>query len=325
MAPSVRAAESRGALIRAAGPTLALPSRRCPPAPSVDAGETRAALVRSLYSRLDETEDAGDRAFVDRLLRALGRETLDLPLFPDVAHRLDGLIRRGEPSLHEVSALVRQEPDLVRRVWREANSATYARGVTSLDHAIARIGFDALWRIAMAACFTAPVFRVPGYERVVQRLRTTGLATAEVAAWLTDGHSGDAYLAGLLHEAGALVVYRAAVAPRGVPGPAPTTAIHTAQEIEASLGVLVGHSWKLSAAVIGAMGFHPAPERAPLEAQPCAATVRIARLAVHAVLDGQEGHGGAALAALQGTEDVLFDPDRTLRQAMQAVARAREG
>ena len=290
---------------------------------SVDPGEVRAFLVRALFGVRDGTQDPGDLALIERLLRALGSETLALPVFPDVANRLDRLLRGGQPSITEVAAIVRREPDLVRRVWLEASSASYARGVTSLDHAIARIGFDALWRISMTACFYGPVFRVPGYEVALQRLRVQGVATAEVAGWLADDSRGDAYLAGLLHPSGALLVFRAAVAPRNQPAPQAHTVLRLARQLEAGLAVLVGDTWGLGLTAIGAMGFYPEPALAPSESRGAATVVHIARLAVLAVEDAQAGHGGDALHQLEQAGSYLFDARSTLERANQALAEAR--
>ena len=309
---------------RRTAPARVRPAPAPAPAPDLDPhdlsqGALRASLVRALFETRDRATDPADKGLCDRLLRALGSDTLDLPVFPRVAHQLDALLRGGDPSVRDVTDLIRQEPDLVRRTWARASSAAYARRATSLDHAVTRIGFDALWQIAMQACFASPVFRVPGHEAALDGLRVRGVATAALAGWLADAPRGDAYLAGLLHGAGGLLVYRAAGPARRDQAPDPAQVRRLAVDLEPALGALLAHTWGLSAAVVAGIACSLDPERAPRTGAACAQQVHAARIAVRAAIAGVTDPRGSSLAALARQGPLIFDAERALELAHQAL------
>ncbi len=296
------------------------------PAPSADPGEVRAAVLRALFVELDalpaqtpaDPEAAvraeASRRFLTRLVRMLGEEQLSLPVFPDVSLRLDQLLRGPEPAVTEVAALVRRDPDLVRRVWQGARSAHFARGATSLDGAIARMGYDALWRVAMAACLHAPVFRIGRHQARIERNRQHGLVAAELCAWLSDGSGPAASMAALLHKGGVLMILRCLP-----PGPPPDRELlhRVIQGQHAAVGLLMAHAWKLGRAVATGIGFHPLPGAAPVDQRDVAALVHASSIASHSAEEALAGRDCGGLAALQATPGLLLDPEAVLRRATQ--------
>ena len=290
-------------------------------APSLDSDDVRTFLIRSLFEELDGCVAENDRNFLTRLVRVLGAESLDFPLFPDVAWKLDTLLRDGDPPIVQVAELVRREPEMVRRVWKQASSVVYARRVSSLDHAIARIGFDSLWRIAMAACLYSPVFRVPGFQPQIDQARAQGIVTAEVVNWLSKASKGDLYLAGLLHTVGKLVVYRSALPQRGQPGPSLDLVEQIARRFHAGIGVLVMRDWKMADAVVAAVGFHPDPTRAPTEHLGVAHLVRVGAIATYTAEEARRHNDCGGLQVLvelsnDGQQNGLsFEPARTVVKA----------
>lgn len=288
------------------------------PAPGVDAGAARAHVVRTLLAL-----QPAEPALAAAVLAVAGDESLDLPVFPDVARALDRLLRAGDPPVTEVARLIQQDPDLVRRVWQAANGAAWARAAASLDHALARIGMDETWRIAMGACVHAPVFRLRAFQAQADRARARGLVAAEVAAHLAAEGRGDAWVAGLVHEAGPLVVWRAAARAR----PAPPAGVVEAllREIGPSMSVLVAHAWGLGRAVAWGAGLHPDPSAASPEGRRMARTVQVARICAVAVLEAEEGRDWGALGALSEDADPGVDPASALRVARETLGRLRAG
>jgi HD-like signal output (HDOD) protein len=249
------------------------------------------------------------------LVRVLGAETLDFPLFPDVAWKLDRLLKEGNPPIVRVARLIRREPEMVRRVWQQASSVVYSRKVGSLDHAIARIGFDALWRIAMSACLYSPVFRVPCFQRQVDQARAEGIVTAEVVSWLTKARLGDVYLAGLLHNIGKLVVYRSALTKRTQVAPSQELVERMARRYHAAIGVLVMRDWRMSDLVVAGVGYHPKPSCGRGDERDLAALVRVAAISTHAAEQARLGNDCGGIQALVCVEEVKFDPARTIVKA----------
>ena len=285
------------------------------PAISIDPDVVRPHLMGALFEVQDECETEADKAFLTRLIRQLSTDQLDLPPFPDVAWQLDKLLRLGDPPLVRVVKLVRREPALVRRVWTQACSAFYARPPNSLDHAVARIGFDALWRIGMSACLYSEVFRVRGFQEAADDVRQHGIVAADVAAWLSGKKLGAVYLAGLLHGVGKLMIYKAASAQRSDGMPSLGLVDRVASELNSSIGVLVAHAWKLGPEVAAGIGFHVDPSQAPAEYVETALQVQVANIATHTAVLSRQGTDCGGLMELLDIEGLQFDVARTIGKA----------
>jgi HD-like signal output (HDOD) protein len=286
---------------------------------SIDPDEVRPHLMESLFEIQDQCETEAGKAFLNRLIRMMASDQLDLPPFPDVAWQLDTLLRLGDPPLVRVVKLVRREAALVRRVWTQACSAFYARPPNSLDHAVARIGFDALWRIGMSACLYSEVFRVRGFQEDADAVRRHGIIAADVAAWLSGKKLGAAYLAGLLHGVGKLMVYRAASTTRPVGLPDPELVEDVAAELHPAIGVLVAHSWKLGPEVAAGIGFQHDPARAPPEYQEIAMQVQVSNIATYTAEFSRHGQDCGGLLTLLSLEGLDFDVARTIGKAHEIM------
>jgi HD-like signal output (HDOD) protein len=271
--------------------------------------------MEALYAEVDDCTNEADEGFVRRLIRTLGTDKLDLPPFPDVAWRLDTLLRLGDPPLVRVVKLVRREPALVRRVWTQACSAYYARPPNSLDHAVARIGFDALWRIGMSTCLYSEVFRVRGFQEAADSVRRHGIVAADVAAWLSGKKLGKIYLAGLLHDVGKLLVFRAASKPGPGTLPSPELVNRMGTEHHAAIGVLVAFDWKLGEEVAAAIGYHHDPLQAPPRYQKAAMQVQVANISTHTAELSRQGMDCGGLLTLLHMEGLQFDVGRTIGKA----------
>lgn len=288
-------------------------------APSIDPDEVRPHLMEALFEMQEQCETDAGKAFFTRLLRLLGTDQLDLPPFPDVAWQLDSLLRLGDPPLVRVVKLVRREAALVRRVWTQACSAFYARPPNSLDHAVARIGFDALWRIGMSACLYSEVFRVRGFQEAADGVRRHGIIAADVAAWLSGKKLGAAYLAGLLHNVGKLMIYRAASTARPVGLPDAQLVEDVATKLYPSIGVLVAHAWKLGPEVAAGIGFHHDPTQAPPQYQEVAMQVQVSNIATYTAEFSRHGQDCGGLLTLLAVEGLQFDVARTIGKAHEIM------
>ncbi len=277
--------------------------------------EVRTHMLGELYREVDEVDHAGNREFIVRLVRIIGTEKLDLPPFPDVARQLDRLLRQAEVPINKVVKLAEREPALVKRIWQMACSSVFAESPTSFQHAVARVGFDALWQIAMSICVYDAVFRVLGYEDEVDRIRQHGVVAAEVSAWLSPNKEGPTYLAGLLHDVGKLMIYRAAVTRPDKPKPSPEYVDQIVDMHHASLGVLVAQSWKLGDWISAGIAFHHDPTQAPEDQQDIAWTVHVANIATHTAEEARKGQECGGMMALLEIDSFSFDVARTIEKA----------
>lgn len=284
-------------------------------APSANPLEVRTFLLQRLFELADQSDHEGDVAFLKRLVRTVGTEALDLPPFPDVARQLDRLLRQRDVPIRKVARLAEREPALVKRIWQQACGLPFTTRPTNFQNAVARLGFDTLWQIAMRTCMYDAVFRVRGYEQVVKEVRAHGIVAAELATWVASETGGQTYLAGLLHDVGKLLVYRAASCRPRQPAPRPELVEQIALAHHASLGVLVSSSWKLGEQVSAGIAFHHNPAAATPAQQPFAWVVHVADIAVHTAANARAGVNCGGLLALLEIDAISFDPARTIAQA----------
>ena len=282
--------------------------------PSVEFQVVRTALMAELSRLMGTCADEGDRSFVMRLLLLVGKDKLDIPPFPDVARRLDRMLRSPEVPMHKVIKLLEGDPALVQRVWSRACGAAYLSPPPNFHAAVTRLGFDELWRIAMSTCMYDAVFRVRGFQVEVSTLRTHGIVVGEVAAWLASGDKGQAYLAGLLHDVGKLIVLQAASVKPGERPPSHDLVMEVVAQYHAALGVAVAEVWKLGDDVAAAIGFHHAPELLD-EHREIAQFIRIADIATHTAAHTRAGIEGGGFLALLAITEPKFDAVRAIGKA----------
>ncbi|MEC7241422.1 MAG: HDOD domain-containing protein [Myxococcota bacterium] len=283
--------------------------------------EVRTALLRELYEEKERQAAPADRAFLERLIQSVGTEKLEFPPFPDVARQLDALLKERDPSMFQVVRLVEQDPALLRRVWLAGSSAAYSHPPSGLHHAIARIGFDALWRIGMAVCLHSQVFRVRGFQRRADEVRAHGIAVGELAAWIRDEKRGHHYLAGLLHDVGKLVVFRSASVKDGLDAPSRSVVEAIQDRHHPSLSLLAAHAWSLGDKVAIAAGFHHHPIAAPQEHHRIAQTLRAADIALHTAQEARRGRECGGLQELSRMEGLGKPAGQILEKAHALLER----
>jgi HD-like signal output (HDOD) protein len=285
------------------------------PAPTAEPGGL-ALLIEAVLSEI--AEDATNPADREAALRltSVCRGKTALPMFPHAARELDRLLRLPRPPMTSVMRVVRQEPELSRRVLELASSVAFATPCTDLDVAVTRIGLDRLWRLAMQSLVGASLFRAGPYQELADRIRMRGVMVGELASRIAPyDQRGTAYLAGLLAEVGALQVLRFAGGERGIP-PASLPFVHEVRRrCQSALGVVVVHHWGLPQGVADAAAFAPRAGDAPAFAR----LVRSARLAIaFAAPDPELPSIEEAELRARLARDGL-DPDTVLRAAHEAA------
>lgn len=201
----------------------------------------------------------------------------DLPPFSPVLTRLLGTFGQANISCGALAALIEQDPVLAGSVLRLANSAHYsARSpVTSITSAINLIGIDRLRNVVTALSVSQMWKKLPSAEGwSTADFNEHGLATAILAASLTDQIRNDfsegAFLAGLLHDVGKLLIVMAVPADyRQIvhlyeEEPGKRTWIQCEREVldtdHAVLSALALEQWKVTDAIRHAVAWHHEPE-----------------------------------------------------------------
>lgn len=161
--------------------------------------------VSDLASAAAPTMDANLTGLVDDIAT-----TCDLPPLPAAAARALTLARDPDSSSESLARVVSTDPALAARVLAMSRSVTYLRRQPprTLQEAIATVGLRALRRILIAASARA-AYRAD--DQVAQSLwahsLAAGLAAEELSKVSGGGAAGDAFIAGLLHDIGKLVLH----------------------------------------------------------------------------------------------------------------------
>jgi HD-like signal output (HDOD) protein len=140
----------------------------------------------------------------------------NLPSMPEVAHRVLELRASPDPNIHALAQVIELDPSLAAQVIRYARSSLYGyRGkVDSAEAAIARVlGYDLVMNLALGLA-TAKPFKISrdgqlGSHAFWSRAVHNAVLSQTLSHCLPKGAgniAGIAYLAGLLHEFGLLVM-----------------------------------------------------------------------------------------------------------------------
>lgn len=156
------------------------------------------------------TEEAMSSSLTDlerRVLLVFRDPNFRPPVLPATALELMQLSRDPTVDIAKIILLLQKEPLLTARMVRLAESALFAgrQPLQSLQSAVVRLGLTTLSDLFLQEAMNARVFRAPGYDQPMERLRRHSIATAHLSrlvAKRTTVTSDFAFLCGLLHDAG---------------------------------------------------------------------------------------------------------------------------
>ena len=140
-------------------------------------------------------------------------ESLDLPTPPGAALAFLQAIAREDASMDQLADLVRREPALAARILSVANSAAFHTGsdMRSLKQTLQMLGVRTLHSIAASIAVREAFSSLPGTRAGDfdgfwrHSLMVAELAQA-IATETAQAHPEEAYLAGLLHDVGELLL-----------------------------------------------------------------------------------------------------------------------
>ncbi len=165
---------------------------------------------------MNKTTALTTQSIADSIRAVVDAGTIALPPLPNLVNRLMELLRdQGSTSSKRIAALVGTDPAIAATLLRWANSAAFGglNPVSDLSLAIARLGFrqvtSAVTALAHSGHFQSDD---PEKSRLLETLWshavTTAMASKHVAG-LTGLEPEEAFVAGLLHDTGKLLVLRA--------------------------------------------------------------------------------------------------------------------
>jgi HD-like signal output (HDOD) protein len=147
--------------------------------------------------------------------KAVERNGISLPPLPELVTRLTQILEdEARASSKQIAQLVRNEPAVAATVLRMANSVVFGglHPISDLSQAIARLGFKQVTSVVTAISHRGHFkSEDPVKKTLLQTLWSHAVATALAAKRLagpTGGDPEEAFVAGLLHDAGKLLVLK---------------------------------------------------------------------------------------------------------------------
>jgi len=192
------------------------------------------------------------RALESLLISHFDGHDLKMPPLVQAAERVLGRLHNPNCDLNEVSSDIAGDPVIAASVLRMANSPLY-RGlnkITALRPAVTRLGIKALRTLMMHESLRAAVFLGKGRDEWAGRIWTTARASAHIMHGLsvfTRIDAEDAFLLGLLHDIGQVIVLRIVRADQARTHEAVDDATfdYLCHECHQEFGELVAGAWKL--------------------------------------------------------------------------------
>jgi HD-like signal output (HDOD) protein len=196
-----------------------------------------------------------------------------LPTMPRAAREVLERLRRPDVTAHELQEVIETDPGLAGSVLRLANSSLFGppRPTTSLSHAIVLIGLHRLRALTLTAVVSglralAPAEAASVRDLIWRHSVDVALAARLLAVRLGLDKSEEAFIAGLMHDCGRLVLlvlepegYRRLVRVAGgvLPtSPAEKSALGFTHE---ETGAALIRQWGLAPQLVLAAGSHHGP------------------------------------------------------------------
>ncbi len=243
---------------------------------------------------------------------------MDIPSLPGGLASVLSVAGSEDATAEDVAQAIMLDPGLSTKVLRMANSAFYGRltRAETVTEAVVTLGFSAVRTIALAASVVEhilPEKTVPGlsWQAFWKHCVSTGAAAELLLRQMTGSrrHGEVAFVAGLLHDVGKLVVARNAPtafaacvqSARASGGASILTAETEVLGTDHSLvGAMLAEAWRIPDTIANAISSHHS-DADPAELDPAVAAVRsgniIAKLAQGSYLAGCEVTQTAADAA----------------------------
>jgi putative nucleotidyltransferase with HDIG domain len=231
-------------------------------------------------------DDAASDPLAVRLEREIRAGHVILPVLPQIAIEVQDLIARDADAVALVRAIER-EPAVAAGLLKYANAAVYAglREVTDLQQAVMRLGLASVRETVMSIAAGA-VFKAdhPAQRQLFQTIwlhsLTTAIAARRLAAFASVPKE-TAFLAGLLHDIGRIVVLRGIATlraryPRDFVVPEHTIGEFT-DALHCRMGEVLCQAWNIPADLRDAVTRHHEPHLTE-PADALAALVQVADL-----------------------------------------------
>ncbi len=214
----------------------------------------------------DARAAAHEQAILKSLEATLRDPNIELPRLPHIPEKVLNMLRSNSVSMTDIAAIVSQDQVLSADLLRRANSSAYggSQKVTALNAALARLGVRGIRSFMIGHSVRHLTLAVGGKKSMGENLWRESLASAFVAGIYADCFNVDtdeAFLLGLLHDIGKVVVLRAcAEAERIYSTTVPEqTFAFLCQEYHEMMGEMLSQRWGLPGRIGAVMAKHHGP------------------------------------------------------------------
>jgi len=234
-------------------------------------------LIDACRERLEELQAEKTEAtpLLRKLHFALQRERLALPMISTTLSRVLGLLAQEEVAISKLALAVETDPALATKVVGVANSGCYGgvSSVVSVQDALMRTGLEQAKNIVAGVAIRSSVFQARGFEQVMDAIWQRSVATALATLALLENDTRwreTAFLLGLVHDVGRIVLLATAAIPLAKSGHRPSAeAIEAAgSAIRCELGAIALASWAFDDEMIDAVVWQEQPEGCPEASRP---------------------------------------------------------
>ncbi|MEI6913859.1 MAG: HDOD domain-containing protein [Armatimonadota bacterium] len=258
--------------------------------------------------------------------------SIDIPSLPSGMASIVSVASSESATADDVANAILLDPALSTKVLRMANSAFYGRltKAETVTQAVVTLGFSAVKTVALAASVVdhvLPEKGVPGlsWKAFWQHCVATGAAAEIISRHLTGSKRGgeSAFVAGLLHDIGKLIIARNAPDQfaKAVWIATDTNADMCFGERKvfgtdhSTVGALLAQEWRIPEAIAGPVGLHHSTDT---DASPVVISVRGANVLSKAMYGGYLTDCKIQVTAAEVTEACGLN-EETIRAVAQEV------
>jgi putative nucleotidyltransferase with HDIG domain len=250
---------------------------------------SRACALQALMN------DDGIRAIVGKVER--------LPSVSTIYLDLTAVLARKAPSADDVVAVVERDPAMCLKLLQVVNSAFFgiSRKITAMRDAIAYLGIDLVKSLVLAAQIFAAAEGAEGLGRgPLAEIQRHSVLVGRAARKIARGNAEDAFMAGMLHDVGKIVLaltnrdslaaFPVAAEHRGVP-----TRVVEREKLgvtHAEVGAYILGAWGVPFAVVEAVAGHHEPRLVGSTSFDATTAVHVAEALVTASEDGAKVKDG---------------------------------
>jgi putative nucleotidyltransferase with HDIG domain len=233
---------------------------------------------------------AAKAANPEEKLQALIARVNEVSTIPAVALKIMEVINDAKISAADLKEIVEHDPSLTARVLRTVNSAYFSlrNPIGSLQHAISMLGFNAIRNLAVTAS-VCEVFKrestAENYSRIDlwRHMLSVALSARMIARRIGHAQFEDAYLAGLLHDIGVVLLDEhahrefCAVLKTVTPDRELQWCERSVLGFDhAEFGAAIAHLWRLPEVVAERIRYHHVPQNARKDDRVMVSTVALA-------------------------------------------------